>query len=49
MKKLILIWLSLLFIVLSACGAPDDADVIEKSYDGLRAVCGIEPAEWHIN
>ena len=35
MKKLILIWLSLLFIVLSACGAPDDADVIEKKLNEL--------------
>lgn len=35
MKKLILVWLSLLFIVLSACGAPDDAYVIEKKLNEL--------------
>ena len=35
MKKLFLVWLSLLFIVLSACGAPDDAYVIEKKLNEL--------------
>ena len=35
MKKLLLVWLSLLFIVLSACGAPDEAYVIEKKLNEL--------------
>lgn len=35
MKKLFLVWLSLLFIVLSACGVPDDADVIKEKLGQL--------------